>query len=134
MNVVDSSAWLEYFAGGPQAVRFAGVIEATRELVVPTMVLLEVTRRILQQRDEEAALHAAAQVHRGRVVDLDPALVLSAARLGVRFGLPVVQSIIFATARRFDATLWTMDPAFEGLEGVRVIPAAAPLASSSPSR
>ncbi|HEX7123535.1 MAG TPA: type II toxin-antitoxin system VapC family toxin [Gemmatimonadaceae bacterium] len=122
MNVVDSSAWLEYFADGPQAVRFAAPIEATRELIVPTMVLLEVTRRILQQRDEDTALRVAAQVHRGRVVDLDSGLVLSAARLGVRYGLSAVESIVLATARRYDATLWTMDPAFEGLEKVRVIP------------
>lgn len=119
MNVVDSSAWLEYFAAGPNAARFAAVIEAVESLIVPTVVLLEVTRRILQQRDEAAAFTAAAALRQGRLVDLDGDLALAAAQLGVARRLPLADSIILATARRFDATLWTMDADFDGLPGVR---------------
>jgi hypothetical protein len=36
MNVVDSSAWLEYFADGPNASFFAEPIEDIEALVVPT--------------------------------------------------------------------------------------------------
>ncbi len=52
MNVVDSSAWLEYFANGSNASFFALAIERTEELLVPTVVLYEVFKRVLQQRDE----------------------------------------------------------------------------------
>lgn len=122
MNVVDSSAWLEYFANGPNAGRFAAAIEATGELLVPAIVVLEVTRRVLQQRGEDAALQAAALLHQGQVVPLDGALALSAARFGLDHRLPLANSIIFATAQQFDATLWTMDVDFKGLPGVRYLP------------
>ena len=45
MNLIDSSVWLEYFAEGPQVGQFAAVIEGVDELLVPTIVLVEVTRR-----------------------------------------------------------------------------------------
>lgn len=122
MNLVDSSAWLEYFAGGPNATRFAPAIEAVRNLLVPTVVLLEVTRRIIQQRGEEDALQAAALLHQGRVVPLDSALALAAAQLGVALKLPLADSIILATARQYDATIWTMDVDFHGLPDVKYFP------------
>ena len=122
MNVVDSSAWLEYFAAGPQAGRFAAAIEAGAELLVPSIVLLEVTRRVMQQRGEDAALQVAALLHQGQVVPLDSGLALSAAKSGLEHKLPLADSIIFATAQQFDATIWTMDADFEGLPRVRYYP------------
>ena len=119
MNLVDSSAWLEYFAEGPNAGHFAPAIEAVDDLLVPAIVLLEVTRRVLQQRGEDAALQTAALLHQGRIIPLDSGLALAAARLGMEHKLPLADSIIFATAQQFKATLWTMDPDFEGLPGVR---------------
>lgn len=119
MNVVDSSAWLEYFANGPNAGFFAPPIEATRELLVPSIVLYEVTKRIQVQRGEGPALEAAAALHVGQVVALDAALALAAARLSVATRLPMADSIVLATARRFDALLWTQDADFEGLLNVR---------------
>lgn len=122
MNVVDSSAWLEYFAAGPTAGRFAAAIEAGEELLVPTIVLVEVTRRVMQQRGEDAALQAAALLHQGRIVPLDSGLALAAAKLGVDHKLPLADSISVATVQQHDGTLWTMDAGFEGLPGARSFP------------
>lgn len=122
MNLIDSSAWLEYFADGPNAGKFALPIRAVEELLVPTIVLLEVTRRIMQQRDEDSALQAAALLHQGRVVDLDSPIALAAARIGLDAKLPLADSIILATARQHDATVWTMDADFDGMENVRYFP------------
>jgi toxin FitB len=113
--------WLEYFTGGPQAGQFANVIEKVDGLLVPTTVLVEVTRRVLQQRGEDDALQIAAMLHQGRVVVLDSALALSAAKLGVAHKLPLADSIIYATAKQYDATLWTMDAHFADLAGVRFV-------------
>lgn len=121
MNLVDSSAWLEYFGGGPQAGQFARVIEDVGALLVPTIVLVEVCRRIMQQRGEDEALQAAALLHQGQVVDLDSGLALSAAQLGIAHKLPLADSIILATAKQFRATIWTMDGDFEGIPNVRYI-------------
>lgn len=118
MNVVDSSAWLEYFADGPNADHFAPATEDIDQLVVPSISLLEVFKRVLRQRDETTALQAAAMMQQGQVVDLDTGLALDAAKLGIDLKLPLADSIILATARRHQAELWTQDSDFKGLEGV----------------
>ena len=122
MNVVDSSGWLEYFADGPNASFFADAVEATGELIVPTVSLYEVFKRVLQQRGENDALEAVALIMQGEVVTLDVTLALSAARLSSDLRLPMAGSIILATARSEGAILWTQDAHFNGLEGVRYTP------------
>lgn len=119
MNLIDSSAWLEYFAAGPQASQVAAAIENVDKLLVPTIVLVEVTRRVMQQRDEDAALQVAAVLHQGQVVALDSGIALSAAHFGVTYKLPLADSIIYATAKQFDATIWTFDADFASLPGVK---------------
>lgn len=123
MNVVDSSGWLEYFADGPGAAFFAPAIESLDTLVVPTVSLYEVFRRVAAQRDESAALTAVALMQRGTVVDLTPPLALSAAVLASAHRLPMADAMMLATARAHRATLWTQDADFEGLSGVKYRPA-----------
>lgn len=119
MNVVDSSAWLEYFADGPNANFFAAAIEATDELVVPSMCLLEVFKRVCQQRGEGPALQAVAVMQQGRVVDLDSALALIAAKIGVDTKLGIADSVVLATTRQSEATLWTQNADFASLPNVK---------------
>jgi predicted nucleic acid-binding protein len=121
MNVVDSSGWLEYFADGPNADFFAPAIETLSDLIVPTISVYEVFKRVLQQRGEGEALQAIAVMLRGRVVDLDAGLALSAARISAQLQMPMADSIILATARMHEATVWTQDEHFERVEGVRFV-------------
>ncbi len=118
MNVVDSSAWLEYFGDGPNAGEFADAVADTDRLIVPAITLFEVFKAIRVQRDLDAALYAVAQMQCGRIVDLDAHLAIAAAELSAESGLPMAESVILATARRESATLWTQDGDFEGMEGV----------------
>ena len=118
MNVVDSSAWLEYFADGPNADHFATAIERPDGLLVPAITLLEVFKRVAQQRGEDAALQCVAVMQQGEVVDLDAGLALRAAALGLRHRLPLADSIVYATAQAREATVWTQDADFEGLSSV----------------
>lgn len=123
MNVVDSSGWLEYLADGPNAGFFAPAIERTADLLVPTLSIFEVFKRVLIQRDESHALQAVALMHQGRVVDLSAPLAIDAARLSRSVPLPMADSIMLATARANRATLWTQDGDFASVEGVRYKPA-----------
>ena len=118
MNVVDSSAWLEYFANGPNASFFAPAIEKTSDLLVPSLTLYEVFKRVLQQRDEGHALQAVAVMEQGSVIDLDAPLALIAARTSIEHRLPLADSVVLATARTHDAVLWTQDADFKGMGGV----------------
>ena len=122
MNVVDSSAWLEYLADGPNAGRFASPIEKPDELVVPSICLLEVFKRVLQQRDEQSALQAVAVMYQGSIQDLTGEIAIAAAQLGSELKLPLADSVVLATARKHSATLWTQDSDFEEVEGVKYFP------------
>lgn len=119
MNVVDSSAWLEYFADGPNAGQFAAAIEAPETLLIPSITLLEVFKRISQQRDEATALQCVAVMQQSIVVELDAALALRAAMLGRQYELPLADSVVYATAQTGEALVWTQDADFEGLPGVK---------------
>lgn len=120
-NIVDSSAWLAYFTDEPSADNFAAAIEELRRLVVPTICLLEVFKIVARQRGEGEALQAVAIMQQGTVVDLDPALALSAARVGLNHKLPLADSIVYATARAVDGIVWTQDEDFAGLPDVQYI-------------
>ena len=58
-------------------------------------------------------------MQQGTVVDLEAEIALSAAALSVDLKLPLADSIILATARKYSAELWTQDADFKGIEGVR---------------
>ena len=117
MNAVDSSAWLEYFADTKRAKLFAAAIEDTDHLIVPVVTVYEVFKKFLRERGESDALQAVSAMRSGQV-DLDVSLALEAGR----FDLPLADSLIYATAQRHGATLWTQDEDFEGLSDVRYFP------------
>ena len=121
MNVVDSSGWLEYFADGANADFFAPAIEKVGELIVPTISLYEVFKRILQQRGEDSALQAVAAMQQGLVVDVDASIAIHAAKMSASLRIPMADSIILTTARMYNAVVWTQDADFKGLDGVQYI-------------
>ncbi|GAB4577731.1 MAG: hypothetical protein Fur0022_04620 [Anaerolineales bacterium] len=121
MNVIDSSGWLEYFINGSNASFFAPVIENTDKVLVPTISLFEVFKRVLIEKNRNDALEAVAIMKDGRVVDLDDSLALVAAELSYELKLPLADSIILATARAHNATLWTQDAHFKGMDGVKYV-------------
>ncbi len=121
MNVVDSSGWIEYFAAGPNADFFAKPIEATADLIVPTLSIYEVFKRVAQQRGEGDALQAIAVMHQGQVVELTSTLALAAARVSLDLSMPMADSVMLATARAWNAPLWTQDADFANVPGVRYI-------------
>ena len=119
MNVVDSSAWLEYFADGLNAKFFAKPIEDTEHLIVPTLCLFEVFKKVLSFADESRALQVVAAMQQGIVVELGSTLVIDAAKISLELGLPMADSIILSTTRVYKAILWTQDADFKGLPDVR---------------
>ncbi|MBC8332819.1 MAG: type II toxin-antitoxin system VapC family toxin [Anaerolineae bacterium] len=121
MNVVDSSGWLEYFADGENASFFAPIIEDAENLIVPAVVIYEVFKRIMNLRDEHTALVFIGDMQRGQIADLTTSIALQAAKLSTEFKIAMADSIILATARAHDATLWTQDIDFEGIAGVKYI-------------
>jgi len=121
MNLVDSSAWLEYLGDLPNAQHFEAPVQDVENLLVPTVIISEVFKRLLQISGPEAARDAVGIMSDGRVVDLDASLALEAAELSLRHKLPMADSMILATARHFNAELWTQDAHFKDLPGVKYV-------------
>lgn len=118
-NIVDSSGWLEYFADAPAADQFAPAIENAALLVVPSICVLEVFKKVLREVGEGEALQAIAVMQQGQVVDLDGSLALLAAKLGVEHKLPLADSVVYATAQAMNGIVWTQDEDFEDLPDVK---------------
>jgi len=119
MNVIDSSAWLSWFADDDNAESFGPAIEDIDKLLVPSITISEVFKNILRQRGEDEAMVAIAHMRLGKVIPLDDTLAINAALYGTKLKLPLADSIIYATAQQFQALVWTQDADFDGLQGVR---------------
>jgi predicted nucleic acid-binding protein len=121
VNLVDSCGWLEYLAEGPNASFFAEPLEDVESLIVPSICILEVVKKILQQRSQAEALQVATTMQQGKVISLGADLALDAAAIGLRHGLPLADAVILATAQASDAVIWTQDSDFENLDGVKYV-------------
>ena len=122
MNIVDSSGWLAYFADEPNAKHFLTPLNDTASLVVPTVTIYEVFKVVLRESRENEALQAVVAMQKGTVVDLTAPLAIAASKLSLEHNLPMADSIILATAREFDATVWTQDSDFKKVGGVKYFP------------
>ncbi|MFC1616023.1 type II toxin-antitoxin system VapC family toxin [Patescibacteria group bacterium] len=118
MNIVDSSAWLEYFANSKNAKNFIKPIENTKRLIVPTIIIYEIFKKILHEKDEHIALQIIAHLKQGKVVDLSLELSISAGKLSYEHKIPMADAIILATANKYNAKIWTQDADFKGLKNV----------------
>ncbi len=122
MNIVDSSGWLAYFADEPNAKHFLNPLKDAASLVVPTITVYEVFKVVLRESSENEAIQVAAAMQKGTVIDLTVQLAIAASKLSLENGLPMADSIILATAKAYDAILWTQDSDFKNMAGVKYFP------------
>jgi predicted nucleic acid-binding protein len=119
MNVIDTSAWLAWFAEEENAGIFESAILKTEELIVPVICLYEVFKVLLRETSETDALLAASIMQQGRVVDIDPEIALNAAKISTEHKIPMADSMIYAISQKYTALLWTQDIDLKGLPGVK---------------
>ena len=122
MNIVDSSGWLEYFSGGPNADQFLTPLKEPSSLIVPTITIYEVFKVVLRETGENEALQSIAAMQKGSVVDLTASIAMNASKLSLRHNLPMADSIILATAKAYDCIIWTQDSDFQNLKRVKFFP------------
>jgi len=122
MNIVDSSGWLAYFADEPNAKHFLTPLNDTASLVVPTVTIYEVFKVVLRESSENEALQAAVAMRKGTVVNLTASLAIAASKLSLEHNLPMADSLILATAKEFDATIWTQDSDFKDIGDIKYFP------------
>ena len=122
MNIVDSSGWLAYFADEPNAKHYLAPLNEPASLVVPTVTIYEVFKVVLRESSENEALQAAVAMQKGKVVDLTASMAIAASKLSLEHKLPMADSIILATAKDFEATIWTQDSDFKNIDNVKYFP------------
>jgi len=121
MNLVDSSGWVEYFSNGSNAKFFIPPLQDLENLLVPTICIYEVFKRLMLDMGEENALQAAGIMSSGQVIERDRKIAIDAAQISVELELVMADSIILATARDHDAIVWTQDAHFKDIAGVKYI-------------
>lgn len=87
-------------------------------MIVPSITITEVFKRVYSQRGEEFALEAIAYMHFGKIVDLTDEIALDAAYLGLKHKLPIADLIIYSTSKSHNCILYTQDSDFEGFEDI----------------
>lgn len=116
--VLDSSCWLEVFDGNARGKAFQAQVAQVTSLIVPVITVYEVYKYLRRTKGDELAAQAATYMQQGQLIDLDLSIALDAASNG----LPIADSLIYATAQLHHAELWTQGAHFEGLPGVKYFP------------
>ena len=122
MNIIDSSCWIEYLMDTEIGANVAPIIENAAELLVPTITLYEVYKKLLAEKSEEYALDVVSYMQTGRVIELNAGLSFSAARISRKYKLPMADSIIYASAQRYSAVIFSCDKHFKDIPGIQYFP------------
>jgi predicted nucleic acid-binding protein len=121
MIIIDTSGWLEYFTGGPNSNLFATAIKNNAKIIIPTIILYELWKKISREKGEDKAIELVAQLKRYDIIPLDESLSISAAKISNEYKIPLADSIIYATAKKHNAILWTQDSDFKDFKNVKYI-------------
>jgi len=106
----------------PNSKHFSAPLKDSASLIDPVISIYEVSKVVLPEAGENEALQTAAAMQKGKVIDLTTSLAMRASKLSLRYGLPMADSIILATAKVLDCTIWTQDADFKSISGVKFFP------------
>lgn len=112
---------MEYLGSGAKAGAFASFLHREDKLLVPSIVIYEVRKKLTRTGNTGAFDAFVSHAMRCFCVSLDFNLAIAAAQVSVAHRLAMADAIIYATALQFGAELVTADLDFKGLPGV-VIP------------
>ncbi len=122
MNLVDSSGWIEYLQDTPRADLFAEAIEDRYDLLVPTIALFEVHEVLSRNLPANLVAQCLDVMRLGLVLDLTDKRAIAASTIASRHRLAMADAAMYSLALEFEATFWTQDVDYQGLEGVRYCP------------
>ena len=121
--VVDSSGWVEFMGDGPRAGSFAAYLESPEELLLPSIIVYEVYKKLVREQGQHLAELFLSQAFDfgERLIDLTLELSILASRTSLETRLPMADAIIYATAQHHRAQLITSDSHFANLPGVTLV-------------
>lgn len=123
MIALDSYGWIERFSDGPKAHKYNKIIDQNRpdEIITSVVGLYEVYRKVKKVQGEQIALETIADLTQTTIVPVDQTLTLEAADYNLEYGLHFSDALVYATARRFEAVLYTSDEHFKNIPFVKYI-------------
>jgi predicted nucleic acid-binding protein len=124
MRLVDSCGWLHIFKGAELADTYRNILEDGKsDILVPTIVLYEVAKVLERDMGEAVTMECVLRMQQEKLIDLTDTLALKASSTSLAHGLAMADAIVYATARQYEATLYTSDADLKGLPGVQFIDA-----------
>lgn len=123
MIALDSFGWIERFTDGPKSTKYNKIIDriSPNEIITSVVVMYEVYRKVKKLKGEQVALENIAVLTQTNLVPVDQTLALEAADFNLEYNLHFSDALVYATARRFDADLYTSDEHFKGIPFVNYI-------------
>ena len=122
MTLVDSFGWIEFFTDGPLASEYAKYLQRPSEVLVPTIVLYEVYKKIKAEKNEESALVAIGTMKNAQILPLTEEVSISAADLSLSHKLAMADAIVYASALQENAKVVTSDKDLKDLPHVTYFP------------
>ena len=119
MNVVDSSGWIEHFQNSARAAFFSNALSSGANLVVPSLAIYEVHRRLSPWLPPELMQGCIKVMEAAIVVDLTATRAVAASNAAQTHKLALADAIMYSIAQEFKATFWTQDVDYQGLPGVQ---------------
>jgi len=105
---------------GPKASDFARYLEFPEHLLLPSIVVFEVYKKVSREHGKNLSEIFLSQAFGfgNRLISLDLELSILASRTSLDYRLPMADAIIYATAQHHKAQLVTSDAHFANLPGV----------------
>jgi predicted nucleic acid-binding protein len=121
--VVDSSGWIEYLGAGPKVEDFAAYFESQAILLLPSIVVYEVHKKVYSEQGKGKADDFVSHAFGfgNRLIPLTLELSIFASRTSVEMRLSMADAIIYTTAQKNSAQLITSDVHFANLPGVTIL-------------
>lgn len=120
-NVVDSSGWIEFFLAGANGPHFRDVIVQTQHLIVPSVALYEVHKKLSSTVKPAHLAECLEVMQLAKVVDLTPQRAIAASLTAQVNKLAMADAIMYSIAQEFKAQFWTQDVDYAGLPQVNYL-------------
>ena len=116
----DSWAWIEYFSGTTLGGTVKEYIENDEQIYTSSVSLMEIKANYINEgKPYEDRLSLIEE--RSIIVDVDKEIALEAATLKASEGLPSLDALIYACAKKVKTKLLTGDHHFEGKKDVEFL-------------
>ncbi len=115
-KLIDSSVWIVYFFNGMHK----EIIDSDEMLLLSVLSLFEIRKSLSKNKIAEDKIKKSMEFvkRRSLTIEVNTEIAEKAVDFSLENGLPIIDSIIYATSVMNESILVTLDNDFRGLKGV----------------